>query len=59
MDLHELPAVVEDGGLFHPRGGARHVDAGADAERAGGERHALGVVAGGGGDDAAFRLAGR
>ena len=54
MDLDELAAVMEDGGLFHLRGGAWHVDAGTDAEGAGGEGDALGVIARGGGDDAAF-----
>ena len=56
MDFHELAAVVEHGGLFHLRRRARHVDPGADAERAGGEGDALRVVAGGCGDHAACRL---
>jgi hypothetical protein len=59
MDFHKLRAVVQHRGLFHLRRRARHVDPGADAELAGGQRHTLGVVAGRGGDHAALRLARR
>ena len=57
-DFHQLPAMLDYCGLFHLGCGAWHVDACADAEGIGGERHALGMVSGGGGDHAAFRFAG-
>lgn len=56
VDFDPLVAVVEDGLLFDAWGGARHVDAGVDVELFGGEGDALGVVAGGGGDDAVVGL---
>ena len=52
-DLHGIAAMQVDGVLLYPRRGTRHVDAGGNAEHPRGERHALGVISGGGRDNAA------
>ncbi|MCY1361949.1 hypothetical protein D9M69_486450 [compost metagenome] len=53
---HRLAAAGAHALHLQFRGGARHHDGRLDAQLAGGQRHALRMVAGGGGDHAALQL---